>query len=160
MLLQPRVELDQQRLLRRRRGDRVGLVLRLPLLRREDVPAELARPEADILFLKLASSIFRQSSNPVCGFSMMKQVRLFAVLPTENWLGSSMTESHTRLEDCLRMLLSFFKKMMSDLKAVAPSPFMSISPMMVFRPSRLPVRSLAFLGEGKEGASSESGVTP
>ena len=32
----------------------------------------------DILFLKHDSSIFRQSSNPVCGFSMMKQVRLCA----------------------------------------------------------------------------------
>ena len=36
------------------------------------------------------SSIFRQSSNPVCGFSMMEQVRLCAVWPMENWLGSSM----------------------------------------------------------------------
>ena len=36
------------------------------------------------------SSIFRQSSNPVSGFSMMEQVRLCAVWPTENWLGSSM----------------------------------------------------------------------
>ena len=44
---------------------------------------------ADILFLKHACSILRQSSNPVCGFSMMEQVRLCAVWPTENWLGSS-----------------------------------------------------------------------
>ena len=36
------------------------------------------------------SSIFRQSSNPVCGLSMMEQVRLCAVWPTENRLGSSM----------------------------------------------------------------------
>ena len=46
----------------------------------------------DILFLKHASSIFRQPSNPVyvCGFFMMEQVRLCAVGPTEKWLGSSM----------------------------------------------------------------------
>ena len=36
------------------------------------------------------SSIFRQSSNPVSGFSMMEHVRFCAAWPTENWLGSSM----------------------------------------------------------------------
>ena len=36
------------------------------------------------------SRIFRQSSNPISGFSMMEQVRLCAVWPMENWLGSSM----------------------------------------------------------------------
>ena len=35
--------------------------------------------QPDILFLKHACSILRQSSNPVCGFSMMEQVRLCAV---------------------------------------------------------------------------------
>ena len=35
---------------------------------------------ADILFLKHVSSIFRQSSNPVRGFSMMKQVRLWVAI--------------------------------------------------------------------------------
>ena len=30
-----------------------------------------------------------QLSNPVCGFSMLEQVKLCAVWPTENWLGSS-----------------------------------------------------------------------
>ena len=47
--------------------------------------------EPDILFLKHSSRISRQSSSPVCGFSMMKQVRLCAVWPMENWLGSSKT---------------------------------------------------------------------
>ena len=42
----------------------------------------------DILFLKHDSSIFRQSTNPVGGFSMMEQVRPCAV-STENWLGFS-----------------------------------------------------------------------
>ena len=46
--------------------------------------------QSDILFLKHDSSIFRQSSNPVCGFSMMEQVRFCAVWPMENWFGSSM----------------------------------------------------------------------
>ena len=46
-------------------------------------------PEEDILFLKYDSRILRQSSNPVCGLSMMEQVRLCAVWTTENWLGSS-----------------------------------------------------------------------
>ena len=44
---------------------------------------------SDILFLKHVCGVLRQSSNPVCGFSMMEQVRLCAVSPTENWLGSS-----------------------------------------------------------------------
>ena len=55
----------------------------------------------DVLFLKHECSILRQSSNPVCGFAMMEQVRLCAVWPTENWLG---------LNDCLRMLQSCFRK--------------------------------------------------
>ena len=45
---------------------------------------ERRRCRSDILFLKHDSSIFRQSSNPVCGFSMMEQVRLCCVWPTEN----------------------------------------------------------------------------
>ena len=38
--------------------------------------------KAGIISLNHDSSIFRQSPNPVCGFSMMAQVRLFAVWPT------------------------------------------------------------------------------
>ena len=45
--------------------------------------------KADILFLKHACSILRHSSNSVCGFSMMEQVLLCALWPTENWLCSS-----------------------------------------------------------------------
>ena len=48
------------------------------------------RLQADILFLKHDSSTLRQSSNSVCGFPMMEQVRLCAGWPTESWLGSSM----------------------------------------------------------------------
>ena len=54
-------------------------------------------PEPDILFLKHNSRILKQSSNPVCGFSMMKQVRLCAVWPTENWPGSSMNHLQGRM---------------------------------------------------------------
>ena len=39
-------------------------------------PKERGGKAADILLLKHDSSIFRQSSNPVYGFSMMEQVRL------------------------------------------------------------------------------------
>ena len=49
----------------------------------------ISGPCPDILVLKHGSSILRQSSNPVCGFSMMEQVTLCAVWPRENWLGSS-----------------------------------------------------------------------
>ena len=50
----------------------------------------LSRSGPDILFLNHDCSILRQSSNPVCGFSMMGQVRPCAVWPMENWLGSSL----------------------------------------------------------------------
>ena len=44
------------------------------------------------LALKHKSRILRHSSNPVCGFSMTEQVRLCAVWPAENWLGSSLNQ--------------------------------------------------------------------
>ena len=47
----------------------------------------------EFLALKLESRILRQSSNPVSGFSMMEQVRLCAVWPMENWLGSSLNQT-------------------------------------------------------------------
>ena len=69
---------------------------------------------ADILFLKHTSSIFRQSSNPVCGSSIMEQVRLCTVWPMDNWLGSSMNHiqgwmtvwescCHASEKGCLRL---------------------------------------------------------
>ena len=42
----------------------------------------------EFLTLKLESRFLGHSSNLVCGFSMMEQVRLCAVWPMENWLGS------------------------------------------------------------------------
>ena len=48
------------------------------------LPPLLRHLVTDLLFLKHDSRILRQSSNPVCGYSMMEQVRLCAVWPTEN----------------------------------------------------------------------------
>ena len=48
--------------------------------------------EAEFLSLKHESRILRHSSNPVCGFSMMDLVRLCAVWPMENKLGSSLNQ--------------------------------------------------------------------
>ena len=44
----------------------------------------------EFLALKHKSRIFGHSSNPVCGFSMMEQVRLCAVWVRENWLGPAL----------------------------------------------------------------------
>ena len=46
--------------------------------------------------LKHKSRILGHSSNPVCGLSMMEQVRLCAVWPRENWLGSSLNQIQGR----------------------------------------------------------------
>ena len=50
------------------------------------------RLAAEFLALKHQSRILGHSSDPVCGFSMMEQVRLCAVWPTENWLGSFLNQ--------------------------------------------------------------------
>ena len=47
---------------------------------------------ADFLALKHESSILGHSSIPVWGFSMMEQVRLCAVWPMENCIGSSLNQ--------------------------------------------------------------------
>ena len=46
----------------------------------------------EFLALNHNSRILGQPSNPVCGFSVMEQVILCAVLPTENWLSSSLNQ--------------------------------------------------------------------
>ena len=86
---------------------------------------------SDILFLKHASSIFRQSSNPVCGFSMMEQVKLCAVWPTENWLSSSMNDIQGWI-DCLNMLLSCFRKKNVFLSSAIPPPRAILRSFLVF----------------------------
>ena len=62
-----------------------------------------------VSILKHESRILRQSSNPVCGFSMMGQVRLCAVWPMENGLGSSLNHIRTGLDHCPRFLLLRFR---------------------------------------------------
>ena len=44
----------------------------------------------EFLALKHKSRILGHSPNPVCGFSMLEQVRLCAVYPMEYWLGGSL----------------------------------------------------------------------
>ena len=69
------------------------------------------RGESDILFLKHYSSVFRQSSNPVCG-SWKSQVSSLG--QTAQSLTCSIVEKpHTGLDDCLNMLLSCVRKNMS-----------------------------------------------
>ena len=52
-----------------------------------------ARLQPEFLALKHESRILGHSSNPVFGFSMIKQVRLCTVWPMKNWLGPSSTGS-------------------------------------------------------------------
>ena len=46
----------------------------------------------ELLALKHKSRIVGNLSDSVCGFSIMEQVRLCAVWPMENWLGSSLNQ--------------------------------------------------------------------
>ena len=88
---------------------------------RDDVSrAARVQSGTDILFLKHASSIFRQSSNPlICGFSMMEQGRLCCLAHGElAWL---FHEPHTGLN----MLLSWFRKRMSGLEVRTVRPRIS-----------------------------------
>ena len=59
---------------------------------------------SEFLALKHESWTLGHASNPICGFSVMEQVRLCAVWPTENCLG--------RVDDCLIMLQECFRKSM------------------------------------------------
>ena len=59
------------------------------------------------LALKHESRIIGHSSNPVCGFSMMKQVRLCCLAHRE--LACLFHEPDTGLDHCLRILLSCFR---------------------------------------------------
>ena len=69
----------------------------------ETAPAAL---KADILFLKHDSSIFRQPSNPVSGFSMLGQVGLCWLCLQRAGLALRLPRTTCRLDDCLNMLLS------------------------------------------------------
>ena len=80
------------------------------------VMSEQLGSSPELLALKHESRILGHSSNPECGFSMMKQVMLCAVWTMENWLGAS-KEPHTGLDDCLRVLLSCFRYKTSEFSA-------------------------------------------
>ena len=59
-------------------------------------PALLSRCRSVVKIRHLLSKAQRvaysdQSCNPVCGFSIIEQVRLCTVCPMENWLGTSKT---------------------------------------------------------------------
>ena len=58
----------------------------------EDKDESVGGDRSEVLSLKHESRIIRHASNPLCGFSMTEQVRLSAVWPTENWLGSSLNQ--------------------------------------------------------------------
>ena len=64
---------------------------------RENIPENFIvkrvnQAAAKFLALKHESRILGHSSNPLCSFSMMEQVRLCAVWPMENWHGSSLNQ--------------------------------------------------------------------
>ena len=64
---------------------------------------------AEFLAQKHQSMILGPSSNPVCGSSMMLQVRLCDVWPMENWFGSSLNQTYgwtTVLLSCFRAWIS------------------------------------------------------
>ena len=61
--------------------------------------------EPEFLALKQESRILGQTSNPVCGFSMMEQVRLCSVWPMENWLGSPLNQ----IQDWTTVRESYFR---------------------------------------------------
>ena len=62
---------------------------------------------AEILALKHESRVFGHSSNTVCGFSMLKQVRMYCLAHRE--LALLFHEPDTGLDHCPRILLSYFR---------------------------------------------------
>ena len=80
---------------------------------------------AEFLALKHESRILRHSTSPVCGFSMMEQVRLIAVWPMENLLGSSLSQiqswttvrkSYSHALEQGPLLLPFFASYLTGLR--------------------------------------------
>ena len=65
----------------------------LPCIMNRFIPSLLPLySDAEFHALKDESRILGYPSNPVSGFSMMEWVRLCAVWPMENWLGSSLNQ--------------------------------------------------------------------
>ena len=84
---------------RRKNLDRSGARAQIRVKRRRQTDRQkgglkaidsISHPE--FLALKHESRILGHISNPACGFSAMEQVRLCAVWPVENWLGSSLNQ--------------------------------------------------------------------
>ena len=72
------------------------------------------------------------ASNPACGFSMIKQVRLYALWPMENWLGPSLNQIQdwtTVLESYSRALEdgSLERRGQPEVAIVSISPFPSLT---------------------------------
>ena len=85
------------------------------------------KPKADILFLKHDSCILRQSSNPVW---FMEEPSQFSVDQTAQSLTCFITERpHTGLFDCLRILLSCFRKRMSGLDRAVVDCLLGLEPL-------------------------------
>ena len=72
---------------------------------------------AEILALKHESRVFGHSSNTVCGFSMLKQVRMYCLAHRELALLSH--EPDTGLDHCSTILLSCFRARISGDDATA-----------------------------------------
>ena len=70
--------------------------------------------------------ILAHSSNPVCGFFMREQVRLYAVCPMENWLWLFL-EPDTGWDCCPRILLWCFRARTSGEGAGQKFEFMEIA---------------------------------
>ena len=83
----------------------------------------------DILFLKPACSILRQSSNPVCGSWKSQASSLCAKKQSLTW--SIKKKPHTGLEDCLRMLFSWFRKRMSGPEVARTREHAPLSPSIM-----------------------------
>jgi len=89
--------------------------------------AASATMAAECLALKNESRILGHSSHPVCGFSVMEQVRLCAVGPWRT--GLDLPEPHTRMDHCPRVLLWCFRARTFEWRtrssfAVGPTPEM------------------------------------
>ena len=106
------------------------------------------RREADIFSLSKRVAYSDQSSNPECCFSMMEQVRLCAVFPMENWLGTSKTTyrvgwmiwicySHSLERRCLKRgggeVAPFFDKAICVRQWLAPSSLHRLIPLKFSR---------------------------
>ena len=86
---------------------------------------------ADILFLKHDSSIFKQSSNPVCGSRKSQASSPWAKLHRAQPVHSIMENPLTGLDDCQNILLACFRKRMSVDQTFRPQK--AKIPRLLFR---------------------------